>query len=255
MESIIKNNKNTTDLCNKLKLAQKQYRPLNKAEERALIDQYKDDRDKLNFLLFMHNIRIVFNVAKKYMSKTNDFDNLVMDGMRGLAEATQRFDINKNTKFITYATIWIRKFILMNFYGKQVNIDKNSISLNAIVSRFKNSNSGNNSNITYENVINQAIDPSCPLVKTVDDQISANDQSEICKDLMNYIDKDTSLSSTDKSVFIDMFQNGEKPKTLAEKYKITKNDVNIIKNKILDKMREILSEKYCVTSYADISLI
>lgn len=254
MESIIRNNKNTTDLCNKLKYAQKQYKPLNKSEERALIEQYKDDRDKLNYLLFMHNIRIVFNIAKKYTSKTNDFDNLIMDGMRGLAEATHRFDINKNTKFITYATIWIRKYILMNFYGKQVNIDKNSVSLNAILTSFK-STSSNNTNVTYENVINQTIDPTFYDEKTVYTQISSNEQHRIYNSLLEDINKDTSLSATDKSVFIDMFQNGEKPKTLSEKYNISKNDITQIKNKILNKMRIILNEKFGINQYDDICLV
>ena len=42
-----------------------------------MIDMYKNDRDRLNYLLFMHNIRTVFNQAKFYMSRTDDYDSLV----------------------------------------------------------------------------------------------------------------------------------------------------------------------------------
>lgn len=42
-----------------------------------MINKYRNDRDKLNYLLFMHNIRTVFNQAKFYMSRTDDYDSLV----------------------------------------------------------------------------------------------------------------------------------------------------------------------------------
>jgi DNA-directed RNA polymerase specialized sigma subunit len=60
---------------------------LSKTAERELIQKYRHNRTKLNKLLFMHNIEIVFNQAKKYMSKVEDFDALVQDGMIGLGEA------------------------------------------------------------------------------------------------------------------------------------------------------------------------
>ena len=252
MESIIKNNKNTTDLCNKLKYIEKQYKPLTKKEERALIEKYKDNREELNKLLFMHNVRMVFNVAKKYVSKTNDFDNLVMDGMLGLAEATNRFDISKNIKFITYATIWIRKYILMNFYGKQLKIDKNSMSLDTAISTILKGNSNSNNDATFENIVNTAIDPSYKYEKTIDEQLSSNEQHLIYNDLISYVHNDSNLSSLDKNVFIDMFQNGEKLKTISEKYSISKQDVNNIKNKILSKMKNILHNKYYVDSCHDL---
>lgn len=82
-----------------------------------MIGMYKHDRDKLNRLLFMHNIRIVFNMAKTYMSRTNDYDSLVQNGMQGLAEAAKRFNPEKNIKFCTYATIWVKKYMTMYYYS------------------------------------------------------------------------------------------------------------------------------------------
>ena len=107
----------------------------------------------------MHNIRIVFNCAKKYVSKTNDFDNLVQEGMYGLAVAASRFDIKKDVKFITYATIWVLKYMKATFYGKQVEVDKRSTSLNAAIDMSLKSNNGNE--VTFENYVNEYIDPSC----------------------------------------------------------------------------------------------
>ena len=102
VNSIIKGNQNTTKLIAELKKAASQYKTLSKDEEAKMIEDNKHDREKLNDLLFMHNIRIVFNIAKKYMSKTDDFDSMVQDGMLGLAIAANNFDISRGTKFITY---------------------------------------------------------------------------------------------------------------------------------------------------------
>ena len=108
-DSIICGNQNTTKLINQLKASSTQYPVLNKKQEREMIEQNRNNRDRLNFLLFMHNIRTVFNQAKAYVSKTNDFDALVQNGMMGLGEAARRFDIDRDIKFCTYATIWVKK--------------------------------------------------------------------------------------------------------------------------------------------------
>ena len=70
MITSIQNNENTTKLLNLLKRSERQYPCLSKDEEQALIEKYKDDRETLNKLLFMHNIKAVFNQAKAFVMKT-----------------------------------------------------------------------------------------------------------------------------------------------------------------------------------------
>jgi len=89
----------------------------------------------------MHNIRLVFSLAKRYMSKTRDVDGLVQDGMNGLAEAIKRFDTSKNVKFITFAYFWIRKYILLNFDQRKTYIDLHRISMSAPVKQQSSSSS------------------------------------------------------------------------------------------------------------------
>ena len=60
INAIIKGNQNTTKLISELKKAAKQFPPLKKNQEMELIRKYENDREKLNNLLFMHNIRLVF---------------------------------------------------------------------------------------------------------------------------------------------------------------------------------------------------
>ena len=248
---VIAGNQNTTLLLNQLKAAKDQYPNLSKDEERAMIKKYKKNRKELNRLLFMHNIKLVFNMAKKYMSKTNDFDSLVQDGMIGLGEAVNRFDIKKNIKFCTYAYIWIKKYMTMNFYGKQVEIDKRSMSLDMPSLCTSRSSGGND--VTLENYVNEYIEPTCNSVKTISEELSANEQKEICKSLMDELEQDNSLSSTDKAMFIDMFYNREKTRDIADKYGVTPADVNNVKGLVLSKFRDILNHTMNITSYSQLS--
>ena len=248
---VIAGNQNTTLLLNQLKAAKDQYPNLSKDEERAMIKKYKKNRKELNKLLFMHNIKLVFNMAKKYMSKTNDFDSLVQDGMIGLGEAVNRFDINKNIKFCTYAYIWIKKYMTMNFYGKQVEIDKRSMSLDMPSLCTSRSSSGND--VTLENYVNEYIEPTYNSVKTISEELSANEQKEICKSLMDELEQDNSLSATDKAMFIDMFYNREKTRDIADKYGVTPADVNNVKGLVLSKFRDILNHTMNITSYSQLS--
>ena len=248
---VIAGNQNTTLLLNQLKASKDQYPNLSKDEERAMIKKYKKNRKELNRLLFMHNIKLVFNMAKKYMSKTNDFDSLVQDGMIGLGEAVNRFDIKKNIKFCTYAYIWIKKYMTMNFYGKQVEIDKRSMSLDMPSLCTSRSSGGND--VTLENYVNEYIEPTCNSVKTISEELSANEQKEICKSLMDELEQDNSLSATDKAMFIDMFYNREKTRDIADKYGVTPADVNNVKGLVLSKFRDILNHTMNITSYSQLS--
>ena len=247
---VIHGNQNTTKLINTLKTAVKQYLPLNKDQEIELIQQYRHNREKLNQLLFMHNIKIVFNIAKKYAAKSKDFDNLVQEGMKGLAEAAKRFDIEKGTKFVTYAGFWIRKYILATFDEKKTWIERHSTSLN--MPALQPSSKGSNQEVSFENFINDCIEPSQDRSKTIHTQLSSNEQVEICKKLMTDLENDSSLSSTEKAVFVDYFYNKEKTRDIATKYNIEIPKVFEIKNAILSKFKDTLVNQYQINSYEDV---
>ena len=231
---------------NYLKTSAKQYPELGKDEEKQLIKKYKKDRETLNKLLQLHNIKLVFNMAKKYMSKTTDYDGLVQDGLVGLAEAAKRFDVSKNIKFCTYAYIWIKKYMTMNFYGKQVEVDKRSMSLD-LQSTVGNDDSGK----SFGNYINEFVDP-CVHVSDISKELSSNEQVDLCKTLMKELETDNSLSATDKAIFVDMFYHKEKPRDLADKYGKDLKDIASIKHNILAKFRDILQNEYQIEHFTDI---
>lgn len=56
---------------------------------------------------------LVYGLAVKYRNSGLDKEDLVQEGMLGLLEACKRFDASRNLQFSTYATYWIKKYILL----------------------------------------------------------------------------------------------------------------------------------------------
>jgi len=57
---------------------------------------------------------LVKGIASKYASYGVPLDDLIQEGMIGLWRAIEKFDSTKETKFSTYATYWIKKYILQS---------------------------------------------------------------------------------------------------------------------------------------------
>ena len=73
-------------------------------EVRVDIEEPKD-------ALVQRNLRLVVDVAKRYLGRGMIFLDLVQEGNIGLMKAAERFDYTRGFKFSTYATWWIRQGI------------------------------------------------------------------------------------------------------------------------------------------------
>ena len=69
-------------------------------------------KKKIRDHLAVSNLKLVVSIAKKYKcSNKLPFEDIIQEGNVGLMKAITRFKWNKNYKFSTYATWWIRQAI------------------------------------------------------------------------------------------------------------------------------------------------
>jgi RNA polymerase sigma-32 factor len=85
---------------------------LERAEEHELALRWRDtkDQDALNKITIAH-MRLVISMATKFRHYGLNSSDLIQEGHIGLLEAAARFEPDRDVRFSTYATWWIRASI------------------------------------------------------------------------------------------------------------------------------------------------
>ena len=93
---------------------------LDAATERQHLERIQSgggDAAAMSALIESH-LRLVLSMARRYVTRGLAFDDLVSEGVVGLCEAADRFDLSRDSRFSTYAMWWvrarIRAFVLKN---------------------------------------------------------------------------------------------------------------------------------------------
>lgn len=86
--------------------------PITEEEEKELGRRIKQGDPEAARRLVEGNLRFVVSYVKRYQGMGLSLLDLINEGNLGLVEAAQRFDPDRNVKFISYAVWWIRQAIV-----------------------------------------------------------------------------------------------------------------------------------------------
>jgi len=99
--------------------------PLLKPEEEITIaKKIKRGDKKAREQMIRSNLRLVINIAKKYMNLGIPLSDLIEEGNIGLMRAVDKFEPSKGFRFSTYAAWWIKQSISRSIIdqGKMIRI-------------------------------------------------------------------------------------------------------------------------------------
>jgi len=105
-------------------------------EEITLSRRIKRGDEQARKQMIQSNLRLVINIAKRYMRLGTPFLDLIEEGNLGLMKAVEKFDPKKGFRFSTYAAWWIKQAITRSIseQGKMIRIP---VYMNDIISKWR----------------------------------------------------------------------------------------------------------------------
>jgi RNA polymerase primary sigma factor len=206
----------------------KRYKPISRAKEKELIYKAKNGDIKAQNEILTANLRFVFNIASRYKGNGTAISDLISEGNLGLIKAIQKFDPDKDVKFISYAVWWVRNS-MQEFIKKRqacLNIEKEEDSLNSPVDTYYLKDSEDDYIIKKETVLSNEED---------------EERNELHKNQKKIVDKIlANLSERERFIIEQYYGINGKEKNLEEignMLGITKERVRQIKACSLTKLR------------------
>jgi RNA polymerase sigma-32 factor len=82
-------------------------------EEFKLLQAINEDRNNCELVtkLISPFVRLAISIARKNQGYGIPMEDLIQEGCIGLLKAVEKFDISRNVKFASYATIWVNSMI------------------------------------------------------------------------------------------------------------------------------------------------
>lgn len=111
--------------------------PLLTAEEEIKLSrQIKKGNEQARKQMIRANLRLVINIAKRYMYLGIPFLDLIEEGNLGLMKAVDKFDSRKGFRFSTYGAWWIRQAITRSI-SEQGRMIRVPVYMNDLIAKWK----------------------------------------------------------------------------------------------------------------------
>jgi RNA polymerase primary sigma factor len=83
-----------------------------------------ENKEEARELLIKTNLRLVVSIAKKHKNTGIPLDELISEGNIGLVKAIDKFNPTKGNKLSTYATWWIRQYVIqcIQTHGRTIRV-------------------------------------------------------------------------------------------------------------------------------------
>ncbi|OGQ64211.1 MAG: hypothetical protein A3I81_10550 [Deltaproteobacteria bacterium RIFCSPLOWO2_02_FULL_55_12] len=108
-------------------------------EEKTLARRIAKGDNEARRMMIEANLRLVVNIAKRYLNRGLPLQDLIEEGNIGLIKSVERFKATKGCKFSTYSTYWIKQAI-ERAIANQSSIVRLPIHVTADISKLTRAN-------------------------------------------------------------------------------------------------------------------
>jgi len=105
-------------------------------EEITLSKRIKKGDEQARKKMIRSNLRLVINIAKRYMYLGIPFLDLIEEGNLGLMKAVDKFNPRKGFRFSTYGAWWIRQAITRSI-SEQAKLIRVPVYMNELITKWK----------------------------------------------------------------------------------------------------------------------
>ena len=188
-------------------------------QEKEICLNIKNGDEKAKKKLIESNLRLVANVAFRYMNRGMDLMDLIQEGNMGLMKAVDRFEIDKGFKFSTYATWWIRQAITRAL-ADQSRAVRLPVHLNEKITKYRKAYGKLSANLTREPTIDD-------IAKEM--KMSAKEVSKLAQVQTDIISINTKINDEGDTELGDLIESdSETPEDIIIKRRFKKDILELI---------------------------